>query len=45
MLYLPHTREDIASMLEAVGLDDIDDLFSRSPRIAALRPISICQSH
>ncbi len=31
MLYLPHTHEDIASMLQTVGVDDLDDLFSTVP--------------
>ncbi len=31
MLYLPHTSEDIAAMLEAVGLESLDDLFSVIP--------------
>jgi glycine dehydrogenase subunit 1 len=31
MLYLPHTREDIASMLQVVGVDDLDGLFSTVP--------------
>jgi len=31
MLYLPHTEEDIASMLDAVGVDDLDGLFSMVP--------------
>ena len=31
MLYLPHTREDIAAMLEAVGVPDLDGLFSTVP--------------
>jgi glycine dehydrogenase subunit 1 len=31
MLYLPHTSEDIASMLETVGVDDLDALFSTVP--------------
>lgn len=31
MLYLPHTSEDIASMLQAVGVDDLDGLFSTVP--------------
>lgn len=31
MLYLPHTSEDIASMLGAVGLKHLDDLFSIVP--------------
>jgi glycine dehydrogenase subunit 1 len=31
MLYLPHTTEDIAAMLEAVGVKDLDSLFSTVP--------------
>ena len=31
MRYLPHTNEDIASMLEAVGVDSLDSLFSTVP--------------
>ena len=31
MLYLPHTSEDIASMLKVVGVDNLDDLFSTVP--------------
>lgn len=31
MLYLPHTREDIASMLQVIGVDELDDLFSTVP--------------
>ena len=31
MLYLPHTREDIASMLEALGLKHLDELFAVIP--------------
>ncbi len=31
MRYLPHTSEDIASMLGAVGLKHLDDLFSTIP--------------
>jgi glycine dehydrogenase subunit 1 len=31
MLYLPHTSEDVASMLGAVGLKHLDDLFSTIP--------------
>jgi len=37
MLYLPHTSEDIASMLEAVGVDDLDGLFSTVPEDCRLR--------
>jgi len=32
MRYLPHTHEDIQSMLEVVGVDTLDDLFSSIPR-------------
>ncbi|MEW6334821.1 MAG: aminomethyl-transferring glycine dehydrogenase subunit GcvPA [Thermodesulfobacteriota bacterium] len=31
MRYLPHTAEDIAAMLDVVGLKDLDDLFSAVP--------------
>ncbi len=31
MRYLPHTEEDISSMLHAVGAEDMDDLFSMIP--------------
>ena len=31
MRYLPHTDEDIAAMLAAVGVDGLDDLFSSIP--------------
>jgi glycine dehydrogenase subunit 1 len=31
MLYLPHTDEDIASMLEVVGVETLDGLFSTIP--------------
>ncbi len=31
MRYLPHTPEDIAAMLEAVGVEDMDALFSMIP--------------
>lgn len=32
MRYLPHTDEDIASMLEAIGVDSLDALFSMVPK-------------
>jgi glycine dehydrogenase subunit 1 len=32
MRYLPHTDADIQAMLEAVGVRDMDDLFSHIPR-------------
>ncbi len=32
MRYLPHTREDIASMLQVVGVNDLDDLFPTVPQ-------------
>ncbi len=31
MRYLPHTEEEIAAMLEAIGVDAIDDLFDSIP--------------
>jgi glycine dehydrogenase subunit 1 len=31
MRYLPHTEEDIAEMLQAVGVDSMDDLFTTIP--------------
>lgn len=31
MLYLPHTSEDIAAMLETVGVEDLEGLFSTVP--------------
>ncbi len=31
MRYLPHTEEDVSSMLRAVGAEDMDDLFSMIP--------------
>ena len=31
MLYLPHTSDEISSMLQVVGVDDLDDLFSTVP--------------
>jgi len=31
MRYLPHTEEDIVSMLRTVGVEDMDDLFSSIP--------------
>lgn len=32
MLYLPHTSEDIQSMLKTVGVKELDDLFSTVPQ-------------
>ena len=32
MRYLPHTREDIAQMLQVVGAKSLDDLFSSIPK-------------
>ena len=31
MLYLPHTSDEISSMLQVVGVNDLDDLFSTVP--------------
>ena len=32
MLYLPHTKEDIAAMLQTVGVDDLEALFTTVPQ-------------
>ncbi len=32
MRYLPHTQEDITSMLQVVGVDSLDDLFATIPK-------------
>jgi glycine dehydrogenase subunit 1 len=37
MLYLPHTSEDIDSMLQVVGVDNLDDLFSTVPEDCRLK--------
>lgn len=34
--YIPHTAEDEKQMLEAIGLDSVDDLFSDIPKKVAL---------
>ncbi|MBN2553428.1 MAG: aminomethyl-transferring glycine dehydrogenase subunit GcvPA [Spirochaetales bacterium] len=40
--YIPHTEEDIETMLEAVGVGDIDQLFSDIPRKLLLdKPLEI----
>ena len=39
MRYLPHTREDIAVMLQAVGLESMDALFSAIPDDCGRRDI------
>jgi glycine dehydrogenase subunit 1 len=31
MRYLPHTQQDIAAMLKAVGIDNLDGLFAHIP--------------
>jgi glycine dehydrogenase subunit 1 len=42
MRYLPHTQEEIASMLAAIGKASIDELFEQIPREVRLaRPLSI----
>ncbi len=33
MRYLPHTEDDIASMLETIGISGLDDLFSDIPKL------------
>jgi glycine dehydrogenase subunit 1 len=37
MLYLPHTDEEIASMLKVVGVEDLDSLFSTVPEDCRFR--------
>ena len=37
MRYLPHTNEDVASMLQAVGIASLDDLFSTIPKNCCCR--------
>ena len=37
MPYLPHTREEVASMLKAVGVDNLDHLFSTIPEDCRFR--------
>jgi glycine dehydrogenase subunit 1 len=37
MQYLPHTNEDIRSMLQAIGVDHLDDLFSTIPKGCRLK--------
>jgi glycine dehydrogenase subunit 1 len=37
MRYLPHTNEDVASMLQAVGIASLDDLFSKIPKNCCCR--------
>jgi glycine dehydrogenase subunit 1 len=42
MRYLPHTREEISAMLEAVGLSSLDELYSAIPTEARLgRPLEL----
>ena len=44
MQYLPHTAEDIAEMLQAVGVERLDDLFSTVPMDCRLKDL-ICLRH
>ncbi len=42
MRYLPHTKEEIASMLSTVGLSSLDELYSSIPKEARLdRPLRL----
>jgi len=42
MRYIPHTEEEIAHMLEVIGLDDVDSLFDTVPEALQLgRPLDI----
>ncbi|MCP4675552.1 MAG: aminomethyl-transferring glycine dehydrogenase subunit GcvPA [Deltaproteobacteria bacterium] len=37
MQYLPHTKEEIAEMLEVVGVDSLDDLFKTVPEDSKIK--------
>ncbi len=37
MLYFPHTDEEIASMLQVVGVENLDSLFSTVPEDCRFR--------
>src|SRR5262245_11354409 len=42
MRYLPHTKEEIAAMLQAVGLRSLEDLYAAIPAQARLqRPMAL----
>ena len=42
MRYLPHTPEEIATMLRAIGKSSVDELFEQVPKEARLgRPLAI----
>jgi len=44
MRYIPHTDEDIREMLQAVGVESVDDLFSEVPSALRLdRPLDLPQ--
>jgi glycine dehydrogenase subunit 1 len=37
MLYLPHTSDEISSMLQVIGVEDVDELFSTIPEDCRLK--------
>ena len=39
MRYIPHTEQDVASMLRLIGAPSVESLFSHIP--AALRPSAV----
>ncbi|MFZ0497518.1 MAG: aminomethyl-transferring glycine dehydrogenase subunit GcvPA, partial [Steroidobacteraceae bacterium] len=47
MAFIPHTREDVAAMLEAIGVGSIEQLFDEIPanlRLAALADVPVAAS-
>ncbi|MCD6482525.1 MAG: glycine dehydrogenase, partial [Candidatus Izimaplasma sp.] len=43
--YLPHTEEDIKQMLEVIGVNSLDDLFSEIPSKLLGKEMNIPASH
>ncbi len=43
--YLPHTEQDIKEMLEVIGVDNIDDLFSEIPKELLGIDLDLPKSH
>ncbi len=43
--YLPHTEEDIKEMLEVIGINSLDDLFSEIPSELLGREVDLPASH
>ncbi len=40
MAFVPHTREDVAAMLQAIGVDDIERLFEEIPASLRIRSLA-----